>query len=86
MPPILSPALSVFFASAIDILVVKVKDRRYPRLQRLLHDGAIAVGCTVAGGFLIAFTLDDIRGTREGACAGTMGLAWLILLCMFAVV
>ncbi|KAH8903014.1 hypothetical protein BR93DRAFT_203551 [Coniochaeta sp. PMI_546] len=86
MSPILSPAINAWSASTIDILVVRWKDRRYPRLQRLLHDGAIGVGCSVAGGFLVAFTLGDIRGTREGAGAGTMGVAWLILFSMFAVV
>lgn len=86
MSPILSPAINAWCASTIDAVVVARRDRRYPRLQRLLHDGAIGVGCAVAGGFLVAFTLGDIRGTRDGAGAGTMVVAWLILFCMFAVV
>jgi hypothetical protein len=84
MGPILSPAINAWSASTIELVFIKWKDRRYPRLQRLFHDGAIGVGCAVAGGFLVAFTLDDIRGTRGGAGAGTMGVAWLILFCMFA--
>ncbi|OIW25351.1 hypothetical protein CONLIGDRAFT_91155 [Coniochaeta ligniaria NRRL 30616] len=86
LSPILSPAINAWSASTIDILIVQWKDRRYPRLQRLLHDGGIGIGCSIAGGFLIAFTLGDIRGTREGAGAGTTAVAWLILLCMFALV
>ncbi|KAB5566776.1 hypothetical protein GE09DRAFT_746340 [Coniochaeta sp. 2T2.1] len=84
LSPILSPAINAWSASTIDILFVKWKDRRYPRWQRLLHDGAIGIGCSVAGGFLVAFSLGDIRGLREGAGRGTMAVGWLILFCMFA--
>jgi hypothetical protein len=86
MAPILSPAINAGMTSAIDIIKIKCRERRHPRLQRLLYDGAIGIGTSVAGGFLIAFTLGDIRGTRQGAGAGTMGVAWLILFGMFAVV
>jgi hypothetical protein len=83
MAPILSPAINAWWASSFDALIVKWKDRRYPRLQRLLHDGAIGIGCSVAGGFLVAFALGDVRGTRDGG-DGARGVAWAILWCMFA--
>jgi len=84
LSPILSPAINAWSASTIDILVVKWKDRRSPRLQRLFYDGAIGIGCSVAAGFLVAFTLADIGGTADGAGADTAAVAWLILFCMFA--
>lgn len=84
LDPILSPAINAWSASGIDMFLVLRRDKRYPRLQRLLHDGAIGIGCAVAAGFLVAFTLGDIRGTRDGSSTGTAAVAWLILFCMFA--
>lgn len=84
LAPVLSPAINALVISAVNVTLIVCRDRRYWRLHRLLYDGALGVGCAVAGGFLVSFTLGDIRGTREGASAGTKAVAWLILFSMFA--
>lgn len=84
LAPVLSPAINAGYSSMVNILTVTRWDRRYRQIQRLLYDGAIGVGCAVAGGFLVAFTLGDIQGTSAGAGAGTRAVAWLILFSMFA--
>jgi hypothetical protein len=59
--PVLSTAVSSWFCSIVDALLVQLLSRRYHRLQRLFHDGGIAVGYIIALGFIAAFTANWVK-------------------------
>lgn len=83
LTPILSPAINTLCASGVDIGLILWTRKRAPRLQRLFHDGAIGIGCAVAGGFMIAFTREDIMESRLHRANVPGAVAVLILIGMF---
>ena len=84
MAPVLSPAIQSCFANGVDLWFIFRKNLRAVALQRLVYDGLLAVGFAIAAGFLVAFTLGDLRQTREGSSAATAAVGAAILFCMFA--
>jgi hypothetical protein len=83
MTPILSPSLTSLCGSLIDAVVIHIFNQRYPRRQRLWHDGAIFIGYAVAIGFLISFSIGDIRSTADGGNSVQAAVAEASLFFMF---
>jgi len=84
MSPILSPAITVWWPSGLDIFFVIRQNRRSHPLSRWLYDGAIGIGFAVAAGFLVAFTLPDLVGSREDSTPATAFVGGAMLFTMFS--
>ena len=84
MSPILSPAITSFFVSAVDIFLVVSLERRSHALTRMLYDGAIGVGFAIASGFLVSFMLGDLVRSKPTSTPATAAVGAAILFCMFS--
>ncbi len=79
LAPVLNPALAAGSASLCDIVRVLRCNRRMHRLQRLIHDGLLAAGTSVAVGFMFSIALPVVQQDVQPAAT----LARLIWLFMF---
>ena len=79
LAPVLNPAIAAGAASLCDIVSVLRCNRRMHPLQRLIHDGLLAIGTSVAVGFMFSIALPVVRDGVQPAAA----LARLIWLFMF---
>ncbi len=84
LSPMLSPAINVCWPAGLDILFILRYNRRSHALTRLLYDGAIGIGFTIASGFLVHFTLGDLMRTDPTSTPATAAVGGMILFCMFS--
>ncbi|KAH8896786.1 hypothetical protein GQ53DRAFT_838282 [Thozetella sp. PMI_491] len=84
LSPILNVALPTFFASGIDLVFVLRANRRAHPVQRLFHDGALAIGTTIATGFTISFSVPIIMDGWEPS-GGLSLLIWLFMISLVLV-
>ena len=78
LAPVLNPALAAGSASLCDIVRVLRCNRRMHSLQRLIHDGLLAVGTSVAVGFMFSIALPVVQqDVQPGATLAR--LVWLFM-------
>ncbi|KAK4168234.1 hypothetical protein QBC43DRAFT_309915 [Cladorrhinum sp. PSN259] len=79
LDPCLSPAITSFIYSSLEIFTVLYWHCRAHHLTRALYDGLISVGFAVATGFFIKLAMPSMMG---GDGPGVALLGGLILACM----
>ena len=82
LDPCLSPAVTTFIYSSIEIFSVLYWHARAHHYTRAFYDGAISVGFAVAAGFMVKLGLGSMRDGEGGEGAGV--LAGVILMGMIS--
>ncbi|KAK0639897.1 hypothetical protein B0T16DRAFT_497865 [Cercophora newfieldiana] len=73
LDPTLSPAITTLIYSSIEIFSVLYWHARAHHYTRAFYDGGIAVGFTVAMGFMVRLALPSMRDGEGGEGAGVVG-------------
>jgi hypothetical protein len=84
LDPCLSPAITSFIYSSIEIFSALYWRARAYHLTRALYDGVIAAGFAVAIGFFVKIALPTFQNAHDGGGSGAAVLGGVILGCMLS--